>query len=46
VVPLSGLRSRTKQRWKQAAVEAGATTTTYHVGGLLENVVRPGGVTE
>lgn len=34
------------QRWRQVAVDAGATTTTYYVGGILEKVVRPGGVTE
>ena len=33
------------QRWKQVAVDAGVTTTTYYVGGILEKVVRPG-VTE
>jgi RHS repeat-associated protein len=34
------------QRWKQVAVDAGATTTTYYIGGILEKVARPGGVTE
>jgi RHS repeat-associated protein len=34
------------QRWKQMAVDAGSTTTTYYVGGILEKVIRPSGVTE
>jgi len=34
------------QRWRQVAVDAGATTTTYYVGGILEKLVRPTGVTE
>jgi RHS repeat-associated protein len=34
------------QRWKQVAVDAGSTTTTYYVGGILEKVVRPTGVIE
>lgn len=34
------------QRWKQVAVDAGSTTTTYYVGGILEKVIRPTGVTE
>lgn len=34
------------QRWKQMAVDAGSTTTTYYIGGILEKVVRPTGVTE
>jgi len=34
------------QRWKQVALESGNTTTTYYVGGILEKVIRPTGVTE
>ena len=34
------------QRWKQVAVDSGSTTTTYYVGGILEKVIRPTGVTE
>jgi len=34
------------QRWKQVAVDTGSTTTTYYVGGILEKVIRPTGVTE
>jgi len=35
-----------RQRWKQVAVDTGSTTTTYYVGGILEKVIRPTGVTE
>ncbi|MEZ5499829.1 MAG: FG-GAP-like repeat-containing protein [Steroidobacteraceae bacterium] len=40
------------QRWKQIAVDSSGvsgetgTTTTYYVGGLMEKVTRPSGITE
>jgi RHS repeat-associated protein len=34
------------QRWKQVATDASGTTTTRYIGGILEKLDRPGGVTE
>jgi RHS repeat-associated protein len=34
------------QHWKQVATDASGTTTTRYIGGILEKLDRPGGVTE
>ena len=34
------------QRWKQVAIDGTGTTTTWTIGGILEKLTRPGGVTE